>query len=84
MEILDIVDEYGNPTGKTAEREIVHRRGLFHRTSHCGFCAAVEIRSSFCCKNAVKTRTPFPAVLTYPAPDIYPRDMTLCPPLSGT
>ena len=34
MEILDIVDEYGNPTGKTAEREIVHRRGLFHRTSH--------------------------------------------------
>lgn len=34
MEILDIVDEYGNPTGETAERDIAHRRGLFHRTSH--------------------------------------------------
>ncbi len=33
-EILDIVDEYGNPTGETADRETVHRKGLLHRTAH--------------------------------------------------
>lgn len=34
MEILDIVDENGEPTGKTEERSIVHAKGLRHRTSH--------------------------------------------------
>lgn len=33
-ERLDIVDELGNPTGKTADRETVHRKGLLHRTAH--------------------------------------------------
>ena len=34
MEYLDIVDEYGEPTGKVAERSVVHLEGLPHRTSH--------------------------------------------------
>ena len=34
MEYLDICDEKGMPTGKTASREKVHREGLLHRTSH--------------------------------------------------
>lgn len=34
MEILDIVDEKGVPTGKTIEREIAHRQGIRHRTAH--------------------------------------------------
>ena len=34
MEILDIVDEYGNPTGETVEREYAHANGVRHRTSH--------------------------------------------------
>lgn len=34
MEILDIVDETGNPTGETVEREIAHRDGIRHRTAH--------------------------------------------------
>ena len=33
-ELLDIVDEQGNPTGETADREVVHRCGLPHRTAH--------------------------------------------------
>ena len=33
-EYLDVVDEHGNPTGKTAARSVVHREGLPHRTSH--------------------------------------------------
>ena len=34
MEYLDIVDEKGNPTGKTVERTQAHREGCRHRTSH--------------------------------------------------
>ena len=33
-EILDIVDEHGNPTGQTVEREKAHAQGIMHRTSH--------------------------------------------------
>lgn len=34
MEIIDIVDENGNPTGETVDREIAHAQGLRHRTAH--------------------------------------------------
>ncbi len=34
MEILDICDENGRPTGETAFRELAHRDGLPHRTAH--------------------------------------------------
>ena len=34
MELLDIVDENGCPTGETVERETAHRKGIRHRTSH--------------------------------------------------
>lgn len=34
MEMLDICDESGNPTGKIVEREIAHRQGILHRTAH--------------------------------------------------
>jgi isopentenyldiphosphate isomerase len=34
MEIFDIVDEHGIPTGETVAREDAHRYGIRHRTSH--------------------------------------------------
>lgn len=34
MELLDIVNEQGIPTGEKAERSQIHRMGLLHRTSH--------------------------------------------------
>ncbi len=34
MELLDICDEQGNPTGETVERDIAHRDGILHRTAH--------------------------------------------------
>ncbi len=34
MEILDVVDECGNPTGETVARETAHEKGIMHRTSH--------------------------------------------------
>ena len=33
-EIFDIVDEKGNPTGKTVSRSIAHKEGIKHRTAH--------------------------------------------------
>ncbi|MCI7107511.1 MAG: NUDIX domain-containing protein [Agathobacter sp.] len=34
MEILDVVDDNGIPTGRTVERERAHREGVQHRTAH--------------------------------------------------
>lgn len=34
MEFFDIVDEAGEPTGKTVERSIAHAKGIPHRTAH--------------------------------------------------
>lgn len=34
MEIFDIVDEQGNPTGETVERSMAHAKGIMHRTVH--------------------------------------------------
>lgn len=34
MEIFDIIDKYGNPTGQTVERSIAHAEGIPHRTAH--------------------------------------------------
>jgi len=34
MELLDIVDLRGEPTGDTVERETAHAEGIRHRTSH--------------------------------------------------
>ncbi len=34
MELLDICDENGFPTGETVERETAHREGILHRTAH--------------------------------------------------
>lgn len=34
MELLDIVDEHGMPTGETVDRETAHAQGIRHRTSH--------------------------------------------------
>ena len=34
MEIFDVVDESGEPTGETVDRETAHLEGIRHRTSH--------------------------------------------------
>ena len=33
-EILDIVDDNGQPTGEVIDRVTAHRGGILHRTSH--------------------------------------------------
>ena len=34
MELLDVVDEHGVPTGEVVSRDVAHRTGVRHRTSH--------------------------------------------------
>ena len=34
MEYFDVCNEQGEPTGETVSREIAHRDGILHRTSH--------------------------------------------------
>ena len=34
MELFDIVDENGIPTGKTVERNVAHKDGIRHRSEH--------------------------------------------------
>ncbi|MCQ2501730.1 MAG: NUDIX domain-containing protein [Lachnospiraceae bacterium] len=34
MELFDIVDQLGNPTGETVERSVAHAEGIRHRTAH--------------------------------------------------
>ena len=34
MEIFDIIDEKGNPTGETVTRDQAHAEGIPHRTAH--------------------------------------------------
>ena len=34
MELFDIVDENGIPTGETVERSVAHKQGICHRAAH--------------------------------------------------
>ena len=36
-EYLDILDEFGKPTGKTCLKSEVHRKGYYHNTAHVWF-----------------------------------------------
>ena len=36
MEILDICDELGDPTGKDSRKRIAHQQGILHRTNMFG------------------------------------------------
>lgn len=44
MEIFDIIDESGKPTGKTVERAVAHAEGICHRTAHVWVVREVEGR----------------------------------------
>lgn len=36
-ELIDIVDEYGKPTGKSALKSEIHKQGYYHNTAHIWF-----------------------------------------------
>lgn len=60
MEYLDIVDENGNPTGKTVERTQAHRDGSRHRTSHVWIVRKREGRVQVLLQKRCEQKDSFP------------------------
>lgn len=60
MEILDVVDEWGNPTGETVERGKAHEEGIMHRTSHVWLLRKKQGRVQILLQKRSETKESFP------------------------
>lgn len=60
MEIFDVVDEYGNPTGETVERGEAHAKGIRHRTAHIWIARKVEGNWQVLLQKRALTKDSFP------------------------
>lgn len=60
MELLDIVDEQGNPTGQTVERKKAHREGIRHRSSHVWLLRRHEGRVEILLQKRSSNKDSFP------------------------
>lgn len=63
MEFLDIVNENGEPTGETVERETAHREGIPHRTSHVWLLRKKDSRIQVLLQKRSKNKDSFPGCL---------------------
>ena len=71
-EILDIVDDNGQPTGEVIDRVTAHREGILHRTSHVWL---VRIKDG---RQQVLLQKRSEVAMTFPVQDIFRRVWTLC------
>lgn len=62
MEILDICDEQGIPTGETVERAIAHRDGLLHRTAHVWVTREQDGKSQILLQKRSQEKESFPGL----------------------
>ena len=60
MELIDIVDENGIPTGGTIDRTIAHRTGVRHRTTHIWIVRKQEERIQILLQKRAKYKDSFP------------------------
>ena len=60
MEIFDIVDENGNPTGQTIERSLAHTNGTRHRTVHIWIARKVNGKWQVLLQKRALTKDSFP------------------------
>ena len=74
MEILDVVDETGAPTGETVERAEAHREGVRHRTSHVWIARNRNGRIQLLLQKRCMQKD-FRAAMIFPVPDIYRQGM---------
>ena len=78
MEILDICDELGNPTGKTVEREIAHQQGILHRTAHVWILRKKENKIQILLqKRSEQKDFVFLAVIIFQVQDIFLQGITM-------
>lgn len=60
MELIDIVDEVGNPTGETVERSIAHTNGIRHRTAHVWIMRKISEKWQVLLQKRAMTKDSFP------------------------
>jgi isopentenyldiphosphate isomerase len=60
MEILDVVDENGMPTGETVDRVTAHRDGVPHRTAHVWIARRKGSRVEILLQKRCKDKDSFP------------------------
>ena len=59
-EFLDIVDENGQPTGETVDREFAHANGIWHRTSHLWLARRKNGKVQILLQKRAKHKSSFP------------------------
>ena len=62
MEIFDVIDTNGNPTGKTVTREQAHAEGISHRTAHIWILREKEGRIQVLLQKRSKNKDSFPGM----------------------
>ena len=62
MEMLDVVDAGGMPTGETVERSIAHRDGIRHRTAHVWIARRQEGRVQVLLQKRSRNKDSFPGM----------------------
>jgi len=60
MELLDVCNENGLPTGETVERETAHREGVLHRTAHVWLARRADGRWQILLQKRSLTKDSFP------------------------
>lgn len=60
MELFDIVDELGNPTGETVDRTKAHVEGIRHRTSHVWIIREKDGRTQALLQKRSQNKDSFP------------------------
>ena len=76
MELLDVVDENGIPTGETVERSIAHAKGIRHRTSHVWLLRRRSEGVEVLLQKRSDNKDSFPAMIR-PARGIFQRGLIL-------
>ena len=60
MELFDVVDENGQPTGQVVSREVAHRDGVRHRTAHMWVTRQVGGRTQVLLQKRAAGKDSFP------------------------
>ena len=71
-EIFDIVDENGEPTGKTVPRSEAHRNGIRHRTAHVWLWRPAKGGFEILLQKRSDDKDSFPDATTSRAPGTFP------------
>src|SRR5919202_1915302 len=62
-ELLDILDEFGRPTGEVVPKSEAHRLGLWHRCFHCWICGSDPEGSYLLFQRRAATKDTWPGYL---------------------